>query len=165
MPGDITELLFVPDPVVRDASDTAAGDTRARVGVIHLADNGVLGSDRGRNRGDRSTDRSVSMLPADRLQSRRRLGQYQLRVGREKIRGQVELPVINPGGVAVHQITQRRPVVCAERHVGRDSRWAQADSSSLACSRSAIGGMASTTRSAPWAASRSARSESILLTE
>jgi len=139
----------MPNPVMSDAGDAATSGAGAGAGVVHLADDGVLGADRSCHGGNRIGDGGMTGVRPDRLQSRWRVGQYHLRIIGEKVCNGIELPVIDPGGVTVHEVAERRPVVCAERHAERESRWAQAESSSLARSRSVIGGIVSTTRSAP----------------
>src|SRR6202034_560008 len=110
-------------------------------------------------------DGRTTAVPVNRLQRRRRVRQCQLRVFGEKICDSIESTVIDIRGITVYEVGESGPVEPADRHVDRESRWAQADSSSLACSRSTVGGMASTSRSAPWANNRSARSGATFVTE
>lgn len=83
----------------------------------------------------------------------RRRGHHQLGVDGEKLCDSIESAIVDACRVAVHQIAERAAVVGRKRHgplTGRsDSRCAHADNMSLACSISEVGGMASTSRSAP----------------
>lgn len=146
MPNHVGQLIRALAPVVRDARNAAACDARPRAFVVDLADDRVLGTHRGRNRGDRCGDGGLPPVPVNRLERGWRVGHCQLSRGGEKFRHSVELAIIDPGGIAVHQVREGRPVGGCEGHTGSDSRCAQADRVSLACSISVIGGMASTIR-------------------
>ena len=104
MPRDVADLVVMPNPVMGDAGDAAASGTGAGVGVIHLADDGVLGADRSCHGGNRIGNGGMTGVHPDRLQSRWRVGQYQLRIIGEKVCNGTELPVIDSGGVTVHEV-------------------------------------------------------------
>lgn len=77
------------------------------------------------------------------------IGQRQLSVVGEQLCSRTEMPIVDEGCVAVHQVAESSPVGGVQHQATKRSRWAQADNSSLAWSRSVIDGMASTSRSAP----------------
>jgi hypothetical protein len=85
----------------------------------------------------------------DRLQRGGRFRHYQFGVGGEKCRHSGELAVVDTSGIAVHQIAEGGPVSYGRTHEINERRCAHADKASFACSISVVGGMASTTRSAP----------------
>ena len=147
MPDHVGQLIRVLAPVMRNTGNTAVCDVRPRGDVVDLAHDRVFGGDN--DGGDRGADRSVAAVSMNRLQHDWRIGQDQLSRLGEKLYNRVELTVIDCRGVTVHQVADPDPVGCAEHHVGIDKRCAQADSSSLARSISVIGGMASTSLSAP----------------
>ena len=149
MPDHVGQLIRVLAPVMRNTGNAAVRDVRPRSVVVDLAHDRVFGADNGGDGGDRGADRSVPAVSMNRLQRGWRIGQDQFSRLGEKLYDRVELTVIDCRSVTVHQVADPDPVGCAEHHVGIDKRCAQADSSSLACSISVIGGMASTSRSAP----------------
>src|SRR5271155_1038865 len=149
MPGHVGQLIPVSAPVMRHARDAPAGIIGLRSGVEDLTDDRVFGPYGGGDGFDRGADRGMATMAADWLQRGRRFRQRQLRSFGEKLRDRIELPVIDTGSVPVYQVAESSPLRCAEHHVGSERRCAQADNSSLAWSRSVIGGIASTRRSAP----------------
>lgn len=92
---------------------------------------------------------ATATVRPDRLQDARRIGHNQLRVINEKRCDGIEVPIIDAGGVSVHDVGQGCAIGCRQRHVDSDRRCEHADRASLAASMSVTGGMASTIRSAP----------------
>jgi hypothetical protein len=64
------------------------------------------------NRGDCLGDGLVTPVEMYRLQRCRWLRQRKLRRGSEKLDDGIELAVVDASRVSVHQVAQRRPVIC-----------------------------------------------------
>jgi hypothetical protein len=150
MPDHIDDLVRAFGPVMRDTRNAPARAAGPGDLVIDLADDRVLGAHGLGNRGDRCDDGGPTPVRMDRPQFGWRLRHRQLGCEREKLCHRIELTVIDIGRIPVHQIAEGRPVgYWKSTHETNDSRCAQADRMSLACSMSVVGGIANTIRSAP----------------
>ena len=162
MPDEIGHLVGVTRPMVGHGGDPAKRVTRFRSRRVHLADDRVLGTIDYQRR-HRCTDAVTAVQHPNRLQRTRRIGQVQFGCLGEQFDDVLEAAVIDACRVQVHQVGNCQPVGDGQRHVNA-SRRAHSDTASQASSMSEVGGIASTTRSAPNAASRPARSASIFVT-
>lgn len=131
---------------------------------IHLAEDRVLGALHAGDGGKRRAHPVLSVMAAHRLQRPRRVGQPQLRGVGEQGDHVIEPAVVDRRGVQVHEVGDGEPVGHVERHGRSPSLRAQWESSSRASAMSRTGGIASTSRSAPSAASFSARAASTRVT-